>query len=229
MDQAKIWDFFQNDQEIGDLVFNAEARYRYLIRQIEPERDILNIGVGRGGLEKLLIENKNQVSCLDPNEKSIRNLRSRFGLGNRARVGFSQAIPFDDDSFDIVVMSEVIEHLTDTVLEETLTNIHRVLRPGGKFIGTVPAEQDLRNDQVVCPDCGKVFHRWGHVQSFSEERLRSMLSALFSDLTVGRHFFGNFRLLNWKGRVSCAVKKLMVVAKIKGTGETFFFSAERTR
>lgn len=229
MDQKKIWDYFQNDQEIGDLAFNAESRYRYLVKRIEPGQDILNIGVGRGGLEKLLIKNKNQVSCLDPSEESIRNLQSRFGLGDRARVGFSQNIPFDNDSFEVVVMSEVLEHLSDEVLDETLKEVHRVLRPGGKFIGTVPADEELLVNQVVCPDCAKVFHRWGHVQSFTEERLRSMLSTVFYEPRVARHYLGNFRSLNWKGRLMWAVKKLMVASKVKGAGETFFFSAQKAR
>lgn len=35
MDQTKLWDYFQNDKEIGDVAFNAESRYRYLVKQIE--------------------------------------------------------------------------------------------------------------------------------------------------------------------------------------------------
>jgi SAM-dependent methyltransferase len=184
MDQAKIWDYFQNDQEIRDLVFNAGSRYRYLAHQIQPGQEILNIGVGRGGLEQLLSEKKMEFSCLDPSEESIRNLRSLFGLGDRARVGFSQAIPFENGSFDVVVMSEVLEHLSDEALDKTLKEVHRVLRPGGKFIGTTPANEELMANRVICPDCGKVFHRWGHVQSFSVSRLRDILSA--NDFEVQR-------------------------------------------
>src|SRR6185312_3250597 len=102
-----------------------------------------------------------------------------LGLAEKARHGYSQDIPFNDGMFDVVIMSEVLEHLTDTVIASTLTEVHRVLKPGGRFIGTVPADEKLSSEQVICPDCGKIFHRWGHVQEFSTDRLRSLLLTAF--------------------------------------------------
>lgn len=40
-------------------------------------------------------------------------------------------------------MSEVLEHLTDDVLERTIVEVHRVLVAEGHFIGTVPARENL--------------------------------------------------------------------------------------
>jgi SAM-dependent methyltransferase len=229
MDQEKIWDYFQNNQEIGDLAFHAESRYRYLCKQIEPGQEILNIGVGRGGLEKLLIEKKVKVSCLDPSEKSIHNLQFRFGLQERARVGFSQNIPFEDSVFDVVVASEVLEHLRDEIFDRTLLEIHRVLRPGGKFIGSLPADENLMVSHVVCPECGENFHRWGHVQSFSKERLYTKMTAVFTRVEIKRKYFENFRSLNWKGRLVWIVKKLLILSGVQGKEETFFFSARKSQ
>lgn len=225
MDQTKIWNYFQNDEEVGDAAFNARPRYEFLAQQITPGMSVLNIGVGRGGLEAILLKKGNLVSSLDPSENAIDRLRKQYGLGNRAKVGFSHAMPFPNCQFDVVVMSEVLEHLADDVLSKTLVEIRRVLKPNGRFIGTVPADESLLDNRVMCPHCGEPFHRWGHLQSFTNERLGAMLTEQFHNVKISRHFFGEIRTLNWKGRFSWALKKLFVGLRIKGSGETFSFSA----
>src|SRR5712691_9013361 len=103
MDQTKIWDYFQNDEEAGDAAFNARPRYEFLAQQIAPGMHALNIGVGRGGLEAILVKKGVLVSSLDPSEKAIDRLRKQYALGDSAKVGFSQAIPLPDGQFDVVI------------------------------------------------------------------------------------------------------------------------------
>lgn len=225
MDQTKIWDHFQNDDEAGNVFINALPRYAFIAQQIAPGMSVLNIGVGHGGLEAILLKKGAVVSCLDPSEKSIENLRRLFALGDRAQVGFSQAMPFTDGQFDVVIMSEVLEHLNDEVLHTTLSEVSRVLGPRGRFIGTVPADENLLSNQAMCPHCGELFHRWGHMQAFSRSRLTQMLGSYFDKAMLSRHFFGDARTLNWKGLIGLIVKKVMVGLGIKGSGETYFFSA----
>lgn len=225
MDQTKIWDYFQNEDAIGDAFAGAPTRYEFLSRYIKPGMSVLNIGVGRGGLEAILLQKGAVVSCLDPSEISIEKLRKLFGLGDRAQVGYSQAMPFMDGQFETVIMSEVLEHLNDEILHATLGEVSRVLKSGGRFIGTVPADENLLVNQVVCPHCGVPFHRWGHIQTFSRSRLCQILGSCFNKVMLSRHFFGDARMLNWKGRLVLIIKKVMVVLSIKGSGETYFFSA----
>ncbi|MDP3332334.1 MAG: class I SAM-dependent methyltransferase [Methylococcaceae bacterium] len=227
MDQTKIWDYFQNQDETSDAFAGARSRYEFLAQQVKKGQRVLNIGVGRGGLEAILLTNGAVVSCLDPSEKSIENLRHQFALGDRAQVGFSQAMPFPDSEFDVVIMSEVLEHLSDEVLHSTLSEVSRVLRDGGKFIGTVPADENLVENLVMCPHCGKPFHRWGHIQSFDAKRLTDLLQTPFKNITVSRHFFGDTDSLNWKGRIASIIKIIMVRSGVKGSGETYFFSASK--
>lgn len=227
MDQSKIWDYFQNDDAVGDTFINARPRYEYLAQQIVSGMRALNIGVGRGGLEAILVKKGVVASCLDPSENAIDSLRKQYALGDRAQVGFSQAMPFCDNQFDVVVMSEVMEHLADDVLAATLVEAKRVLKSGGRFIGTVPADENLLESHVMCPHCGEPFHRWGHLQSFSEGRLSALLEKQFDSVTLSRHFFDETRTLNWKGRISSLAKQILVRFGITGNGETFFFSASK--
>ena len=171
MSQEKIWDAFQNDLGKAASWKGVGPRHRWLARRIKSGASILNIGVGNGSLEDLLCNKGCVVHSLDPSEKTIETLRVRLGLGDRAKTGYSQEIPFADLMFDAVIMSEVLEHLDEKTMEITIKEVVRVLKTGGEFIGTVPAEEVLSDNHVVCPHCGKDFHRWGHLQSFSTASL----------------------------------------------------------
>jgi SAM-dependent methyltransferase len=225
MDQTKIWDYFQNDEEIGDTFIGARTRYEFIAKKISPGTRVLNIGVGRGGLENILVQYGVQVSCLDPSENSINNIKQLLNLGDRAKVGFSQAIPFDSNEFDVVIMSEVLEHLSDEVIAGTFSEVARVLKPDGKYFGTVPADERLLDNKVMCPHCGLPFHRWGHIQTFDYPRLSKLLGERFSEISISRHYFVNFKTLNWLGKFASLLKITLLAMGKKGSGETFYFSA----
>ena len=50
-------------------------------------------------------------------------------------------LPFAADTYDLVISCDVLEHVAS--LDQSLDEIHRVLRPGGSFVGFVPAEGGL--------------------------------------------------------------------------------------
>lgn len=228
MQQEKIWDYFQG--EAVDSFDGNATRLRFLARQLRPaDKRVLNIGVGNGFLEKTLrAESRAEVYSLDPSEGAVERLRGAAGMdAGHARVGYSQAMPFPDGAFDVVIMSEVIEHLDDTVIDATFHEVSRVLAPHGRYLGTVPADEKLENSRVACPHCGEVFHRWGHVQSFSRERLADLLRREFDRVAVRHVYFGNWQTLNWKGRLKWMLKKFLQWAGSGGSGANLYFEAAR--
>lgn len=52
--------------------------------------------------------------------------------------GSAASLPFGDEEFDVVVLSEVIEHVYDGQREAAVDEAHRVLKPGGQLIFTAP-------------------------------------------------------------------------------------------
>src|ERR1700730_5254444 len=118
MNQEKIWDYFQTT---GVESFSqSDARLRFVAEQIDTSASVLNIGVGNGSLEAFLSQKKVEVWSLDPSEKTIKRLRETQSIGARAKVGVSQSLPFESEMFDVVVMSEVLEHLEQQILDATL-------------------------------------------------------------------------------------------------------------
>ncbi len=227
MNQDKIWNAFQNDPQLLRR-FEAKPRLLSLIARIHPGQAILNIGVGDGSFEAMAQARGLDISSLDPSAQSIERLREQYGLGLKAQIGRADKLPFPESAFDVVVMSEVIEHLDDAAVAGTLKELERVLKPEGCLIGTVPADEDLLEGQVVCPHCGTQSHRWGHLQSFSRGRLNAILSTSFAQVAISRHYFADVARLNWKGRTFRVMKRMLLRLGVRGTGETFVFEARRT-
>ena len=197
--QDAIWAYFQN--QAVDSFAGSRARLAYLLKEVRKRRlnRVLNIGVGAGIFERMAKEGGLVISSLDPDVNAVQRLRDQLNID--ARQGYVQSIPFESGRFDAVVASEVLEHLDDNSLFQALLEIRRVLVPGGYFIGTVPYQENLLDSTVVCPYCGRCFHRWGHLQSFSTERMKKILSSDFAIERVFPKKFVTFSVLNWKGKM----------------------------
>jgi SAM-dependent methyltransferase len=227
MNQDVIWDYFQNE---GVEAFGqASPRLEFLLRQLRRADRALNIGVGSGAFEQMAARNGIDIWALDPSERAVEKLRADLGLGERARVGYSQSLPFPDDYFDAVIMSEVIEHLEKEVREASLVEASRVLRPGGRLIGTVPARERLEESEVVCPKCGERFHRWGHQASFDMSSMSTLLQGEFIVETVQEIFFNDWDSASWGRRLTGLVKKFLSWRGLGpyGTARSIFFVARK--
>jgi SAM-dependent methyltransferase len=191
-EQDRIWQHHQvADRRAFDLSY---PRLRFLAERCAPGSRVLNIGVGSGLLEELLAGRSIDVYALDPSAETIGRLQSELKMGPRARQGYGQAIPFDTLFFDMVIMTEVLEHLPTETLHATLDEVRRVLKPGGQLTGTVPYREDLQANEVVCPHCLAQFHRWGHEQRFDVASLGALFKAHgFGVERIGPRAFSDFR------------------------------------
>jgi len=181
MEQKKLWDYYQAE---GKSIFGGSyLRLHFLASRCKKKEKVLNIGIGGGLFEKIALHKGLDIYSLDPSENAIEELTHIIGI-EKARVGFSNKIPFLDNFFDVVIMSEVLEHLEGDVLKETFHEVYRVLRKGGRFMGTVPNDEVLSESIIICPGCGNRFHRWGHLQQFNKYNLREMLQNTFLCVSV---------------------------------------------
>jgi len=219
--QDRIWDYYQN--ESPDTFEGSRARLRLLVSRIRPSQVALNIGCGSGILEHLALSRKIDIYSLDPSERSIGQLREALHLGDKARTGYIQKLPFPDSFFDVVVVSEVLEHLTPAVTKAGLEEIRRVLKPGGRVLGTVPSREDFRMQIAVCPCCGKKFHRWGHEQSFDPGKMNRLLCDYFCVVRVTERPIPPWSILDWKAKCLGMIRWLLAKAGIHGSNENLLF------
>lgn len=213
-DNARIWEYFQNSypQSFDD----SAPRLRYLVaRAGNPSGVLLNIGTGNGALERLASAKGWTVVSVDPDASTLAKLSaSKID----ARQGVIENLPADSNSIDVVVVSEVFEHLSPASMSAGLAEIKRILKPTGKLLGTVPYRESLAANMVFCPDCKKVFHRWGHQQTFDVPKLREALNAHLRPVTIRPRFF-----LNWKSTLAQFPKVAASFMGIHSGNEHIFF------
>jgi glycosyltransferase involved in cell wall biosynthesis len=175
-DHQNVWAYYQT--KAPETFRGSAVRLHFLTRFLKRGQRVLNVGIGGYLFEELCRSIGVSVFSLDPDWMSLRHYvnRNRFKL----IAGKVEDLPFADDVFDAVVVSEVIEHLTPELTRLGLAEIRRVLAPEGQIIGTVPCEENLADGIVVCPGCGEVFHKVGHLQSFSTGTLTALLRTAFS-------------------------------------------------
>lgn len=94
--------------------------------------------------------------------------------------GDARALPFPDDTFDVVITSEVLEHIQDDVA--AIAEMVRVLRPGGRFAATVPAQLPETLNWKLSDDYHAPKAAGGHVRIYSRTELTAKLKA--AGLTV---------------------------------------------
>lgn len=100
---------------------------------IPADARVLEIGCGQGHLTRALAERGMDIVGIDANPQA-----PEVAQTERVRHMNAESLQFDDDAFDYVVSVHAIEHIPD--LDKALTEMARVLRPGGKAVLIYPAE-----------------------------------------------------------------------------------------
>jgi ubiquinone/menaquinone biosynthesis C-methylase UbiE len=166
-------DFYNqtHDKEKFSGRINSRLITQVINKYVKKNDKILDIGVGGGHLMEILVP---EIDCygIDISRSAVDHLKKK-GI-KKVKIGSIEDIPFDIQ-FDIIILMDVIEHLSEKQLKSGLENIRNHLTSGGYFIITTPFEENLNNHKVICPDCGAVFHSVGHVRSFEESSMKNLL------------------------------------------------------
>ena len=128
---------------------------------------ILDVGCGDGRITNRLVGSYKKVVGLDISQAALQHVRAE------AIVGSVDNIPFGDRSFDLVLATELLEHLPQRVYRTALEEIKRVAKQW-VLIG-VPWREQLSLAKARCPRCCTVFHVNYHERSFNEKKLKSLL------------------------------------------------------
>jgi SAM-dependent methyltransferase len=136
-------DFELQTHRVEDRHWWYRGRRRVLARTVErlglpPRARILDAGCG-SGRNMVDLARWGTVTGVELSPAAAEAARGRH-VGEVVE-GSVLEMPFAEDSFDLVVCLDVIEHLQDD--RAALHELHRVLAPGGALVVTVPAYQWL--------------------------------------------------------------------------------------
>lgn len=95
------------DERLYEQDKNHQKRCQEIVKRCEGR--VLDVGAGDGYITKKIQEKGCQVVGLEISEKRIKNAKEKYNLD--FIKGDANNLPFKDESFDTVVVSEVLEHL----------------------------------------------------------------------------------------------------------------------
>jgi|GEM_PF-1263729 len=151
--------------------------------------NILEIGCGEGYYTNKLLEKTNNVTATDIAEKFLE--KARKNTDNRAIKYIAcpaEKLPFPDNFFDKVFISEVIEHLLDW--EVGIKEIFRVLKPGGYVVITTPSKFSYFN--ILCHVRIMLKNKpfdGDHIREFSRPELSKLIKNYF---VVDKYGYTNY-------------------------------------
>lgn len=136
------------DEECKNWVIYKNSLYRFFSQsaiRVFPELNktiidekVLELGCGNGRTFNYnLFKNYYGV---DINHKSLQHFKKYYPLAKLFQSSLN-TLPFDDNSFSKVICFHTLEHLYD--IAGCLEEIHRILKPGGKFYYAIPTEGTL--------------------------------------------------------------------------------------
>ena len=117
-------------------------RRRFLLEHVAAGERVLDVGCGEGWFADELLRAGTQVVGIDVAEEPLRRAFERDRKLDLRVVDADGPWPLDDASFDVVWAGETIEHVADTA--GWLSEIRRVLRPGGRLLLSTPGHGPSR-------------------------------------------------------------------------------------
>ena len=158
----------------GAVALEHLHRYAMATEFVKGKR-VLDIASGEGYGSEMLAKVAASVVGVDIDEESAAHAQRKYGKKNLAfQQGSCEQIPLSDDSVDVVVSFETIEHLADH--EKMLSEIKRVLMPDGLLIVSTPD----KHEYTEVPE----HHNQFHVKELYKNEFENLLGAYFKNQKI---------------------------------------------
>jgi 2-polyprenyl-6-hydroxyphenyl methylase/3-demethylubiquinone-9 3-methyltransferase len=128
------WD---TDEKIYALYYLNQPRFEFFDRYVSEWKGLkaLDVGCGGGFTCEFMAQRGVEVSGIDQSIRCIAKAQEHATSCNLKidyQQGYAEKLPYWDNTFDIVVCVDVLEHVAD--FQKTISEIYRVLKPKGLFL-----------------------------------------------------------------------------------------------
>ncbi len=144
----------------------------------------IDVGAGAGRHSYEALRRGADVTAFDMDEVELKGVDDMFGAmaevgevppggTGRVTVGTILDMPYDDGEFDVVLASEILEHVPE--IEQAVAELVRITAPGGVLAVTVPRWLPER----ICWALSDEYHanEGGHIRIFKADELQAMVEA----------------------------------------------------
>ena len=189
---AVEFDYFEERKGATE---HDERRVREFIIAKVPKNvnSILDVGCGKGWVAREFLPKGKKVFSLDisiTNPSIVKKLyqsENHFGI-----TADSFQLPFNDQSFDCIIASEIIEHVNNPA--KFIIELFRVVKKGGSLIITTPYKEKII--YYLCVHCNQKTPANAHINSFDEKKMEGLYSG--NDLKSYEYeTFGNKVLIHF--------------------------------
>jgi GT2 family glycosyltransferase/SAM-dependent methyltransferase len=153
-------------------------RYAWCLPLVEG-KDVLDVASGEGYGSAMLASKARSVHGVDISQEAVNHAAERYAALDNLRYlqGSAAAIPLADDSVDVVVSFETIEHLLEQ--DEMMAEVRRVLRPDGILVMSSP------NKEIYSDQAG--YHNDYHVKELYLNEFEALLAKYFPAVELSGH------------------------------------------
>lgn len=165
---AEIFDYFEPPADGATRHENRRVHETILSQVPQNAEVILDIGCGSAWVAEALCPGGKEVWSLDVSTVNPIQAVRRFPFPrHRGIVADVMALPFRDGVFDVVIASEVLEHLPSPT--GFFRSAMRVIKPGGLLILTTPYKEVIQYS--LCIHCNQPTPHHAHLHSFDEHNI----------------------------------------------------------
>ena len=159
-------------------VFVRRCKYA---KEFSQKKRVLDLCCGTGWTANELAKVAKVVNAVDYSKESIEKAKKEFQNEN---LFFEQMnalnLKYPDSSFDTVVSMEAIEHFTENDGKVFLSEVYRVLKKGGYFVGSTPQVETKNPLKILAMKKIDPYH----LHLYSKKMLEKSLSAIFDRVEV---------------------------------------------
>jgi SAM-dependent methyltransferase len=156
-----------NEKSVSDNPIYQRHLFAYKNAVPYVKGNVLEVGCGEGYGSKLLAPYADKYTAVDKfkaqNEDNLKGI-------DFLEMSVPYLTPFADNSFDVVISFQVIEHIKDD--KTFVKEISRVLKPGGKFICTTP---NIKMSLTRNPY---------HIREYTVSQLKELMSNYFTTVNT---------------------------------------------
>lgn len=193
MAESKSWNWQIVEEDKKSIWKNPSKESYFLVNRWlgQAKKSFLDLGCGLGRHSILFGKNGFDVSCFDLSENALERTRKwaeEEGMRFEYTRGDMLELPYRNESFDCILSMNVISHTDTKGLEQVISEINRVLKPGGEGYITLASKETWSFKQTDWPMVDE------NTRYRMEEGPEYMIPHVYVDYEMIKRLFAGFEI-----------------------------------